>query len=42
VWRTVTVYQGGKVIHRTTYYSHYSRVDGLTLVGHWCWVGSLV
>ena len=33
VWRTVTVYQGGKVIHRTTYYSHYSRVDGLTLVG---------
>lgn len=33
VWRTVTVYQGGKIIHQTTYYSHYSRVDGLTLVG---------
>jgi hypothetical protein len=27
------VYQGSKVIHKTTYYSHYSRVDGLTLVG---------
>jgi hypothetical protein len=33
VWRTVTVYQDGKVLHRTTYYSHYSRVDGITLVG---------
>jgi vancomycin resistance protein YoaR len=33
VWRTVTVRQNGKVIHQTTYYSHYSRVDGLTLIG---------
>ena len=33
IWRTVTVTQGGKVLHRTTYYSHYSRVDGITLVG---------
>jgi vancomycin resistance protein YoaR len=33
VWRSVTVYQNGKVIHRTTYYSHYSRITGVTLVG---------
>jgi vancomycin resistance protein YoaR len=33
VWRTVTVYQGGKVIHQTTYYSHYSRIIGVVLVG---------
>ena len=33
VWRTVTVYQNGKVIHQTTYYSHYSRINGLTLIG---------
>jgi vancomycin resistance protein YoaR len=33
VWRTVTVYQGGKIIHQTTYYSHYSRVTGVTLIG---------
>ena len=33
VWRTVTVYQNGKIIHQTTYYSHYSRVTGVTLVG---------
>jgi vancomycin resistance protein YoaR len=33
VWRTVTVYQGGKVIHQKTYYSHYSRITGVTLVG---------
>ena len=33
IWRTVTVYQGGKILHQTTYYSHYSRVDGITLVG---------
>jgi vancomycin resistance protein YoaR len=33
VWRTVTVYEGGKVIHRTTYYSHYSRITGVTLIG---------
>jgi vancomycin resistance protein YoaR len=33
VWRTVTVYEGGKVIHKTTYYSHYARITGVTLVG---------
>jgi vancomycin resistance protein YoaR len=33
VWRTVTVKQNGKIIHQTTYYSHYSRIDGLTLIG---------
>jgi vancomycin resistance protein YoaR len=33
VWRTVTVYEGGKVIHRTTYYSHYARITGVTLIG---------
>jgi vancomycin resistance protein YoaR len=33
VWRTVTVTEGGKVIHRTTYYSHYSTITGLTLIG---------
>jgi vancomycin resistance protein YoaR len=33
VWRTVTVRQNGKIVHQTTYYSHYSRVDGLTLIG---------
>jgi vancomycin resistance protein YoaR len=34
VWRTVTVKDAdGKVIRETTYYSHYSRVDGVTLVG---------
>jgi vancomycin resistance protein YoaR len=33
VWRTVTVYEGGKIIHQKTYYSHYSRVTGVTLVG---------
>jgi vancomycin resistance protein YoaR len=33
VWRTVTVYQNGKIIHQTTYYSHYSRVTGVVLVG---------
>jgi vancomycin resistance protein YoaR len=33
VWRTVTVYQGGKILHQTTYYSHYSRITGVTLVG---------
>jgi vancomycin resistance protein YoaR len=33
VWRTVTVYEKGKIIHQTTYYSHYSRVNGLTLIG---------
>jgi vancomycin resistance protein YoaR len=33
VWRTVTVYQGGKILHQKTYYSHYSRITGVTLVG---------
>jgi vancomycin resistance protein YoaR len=33
VWRTVTVYQNGKILHQTTYYSHYSRITGVTLVG---------
>ena len=33
VWRTVTVYQGNQIIYQTTYYSHYSRVTGVTLVG---------
>jgi vancomycin resistance protein YoaR len=33
VWRTVTVTLNGKVIHKTTYYSHYSTITGLTLVG---------
>jgi len=33
VWRTVTVYEGGKIIHQTTYYSHYSRITGVTLIG---------
>ncbi|MBA2382072.1 MAG: VanW family protein [Chloroflexi bacterium] len=33
VWRTVTVYQGGKVIHKTTYYSHYARITGVTMIG---------
>ena len=33
VWRTVTVYENGQIIHQTTYYSHYARIDGLTLIG---------
>ncbi len=33
VWRTVTVYQGSTVIHKVTYYSHYSRITGVTLIG---------
>ncbi|MBA2720037.1 MAG: VanW family protein [Chloroflexi bacterium] len=33
VWRTVTVFQGGKILHQTTYYSHYARITGVTLVG---------
>jgi vancomycin resistance protein YoaR len=33
VWRTVTVYEGGKVLRRTTYYSHYATITGITLVG---------
>jgi vancomycin resistance protein YoaR len=34
VWRTVTVRNSnGTILYQTTYYSHYSRVDGVTLVG---------
>ncbi|HKG57689.1 MAG TPA: VanW family protein [Candidatus Limnocylindrales bacterium] len=33
VWRTVSVYQDGKLIRQHTYYSHYSRVTGVVLVG---------
>jgi vancomycin resistance protein YoaR len=33
VWRTVTVREKGKVIRRTTYYSHYSVITGIVLVG---------
>lgn len=33
VWRTVTVYQGSTVIHTVTYYSHYSRITGVTMIG---------
>jgi vancomycin resistance protein YoaR len=32
-WVTRRVYQGDKVIHRETYYSHYARVDGVVRVG---------
>jgi vancomycin resistance protein YoaR len=33
VWRTVSVYQDGKLIRQKTYYSHYSRITGVVLVG---------
>ena len=33
VWRTVTVYQNGKVLRRTTYYSHYATITGILLRG---------
>ncbi|MEO5939951.1 MAG: VanW family protein, partial [Candidatus Limnocylindrales bacterium] len=33
VWRTVTVFENGKVLHKRTYYSHYSRITGVTLIG---------
>jgi vancomycin resistance protein YoaR len=33
VWRTVTVRENGRVIRRTTYYSHYSTVTGVVLIG---------
>jgi vancomycin resistance protein YoaR len=33
VWRTVTVKENGKIIHQTTYYSHYATITGLTLIG---------
>ena len=33
VWRTVTVKQGNTIISRRVYYSHYSVINGLILVG---------
>jgi vancomycin resistance protein YoaR len=33
VWRTVTVRDHGKIIDQRTYYSHYSRITGIILVG---------
>ena len=34
VWVTRTVRDAaGKVIHQETYYSHYARITGVTLVG---------
>lgn len=34
VWRTVTVKDAnGAVMYSTTYYSHYARIDGITLIG---------
>jgi vancomycin resistance protein YoaR len=33
VWRTVSVYQDGKLIRQHTYFSHYSRITGVVLVG---------
>jgi vancomycin resistance protein YoaR len=33
VWRTVKVYDHGELIDTRTYYSHYSRITGIILVG---------
>ena len=33
VWRTVTVYEGGKVLRSKTYYSHYATITGILLGG---------
>jgi vancomycin resistance protein YoaR len=33
VWRTVSVFEKGKLLHRVTYYSHYARITGITLIG---------
>ena len=33
VWRTVTVYEDGKVLRTKTYYSHYATVTGILLMG---------
>ena len=33
ITRVVTDIKTGKVIHRDTWYSHYARVNGLTLIG---------
>jgi hypothetical protein len=34
VWRTVTVKDAdGNVLRQTTYYSHYARINGVTVIG---------
>ena len=33
VWRTIYVYQDGKLIRQHTYYSHYARITGVVLIG---------
>jgi len=33
VWRTVTVYENGKVLRKRTYYSHYATITGIVLRG---------
>jgi vancomycin resistance protein YoaR len=33
VWRTVTVYENGKLLRQKTYYTHYATITGLVLVG---------
>ncbi len=33
VWRTVTVYEDGKVLRRKTYYTRYATITGILLVG---------
>ena len=33
VWRTVTVYEDGKVLRKKTYYSHYATITGILLKG---------
>ena len=33
VWRTVSVYQDGRLLRRNIYYSHYARITGVLLIG---------
>jgi vancomycin resistance protein YoaR len=33
VWRTVSVFEAGRLLRRTTYYSHYATITGILLVG---------
>jgi vancomycin resistance protein YoaR len=33
VWRTVTVYENGKVLRKRTYFSHYATITGIVLRG---------
>ena len=33
IWRTVTVYQNGKVLNRHTDESHYPGITGMMLIG---------